>query len=411
MIHSSDYKPRIFPIKGTGAPAEIDRAQSIDPSTSLNREKVEEIGRDGAVGYIQSSPTIAYRLTQNEYGNIEFFQKIINTSVKGNTGQDAITLSDFRTPYFDVCAYLTDDNETFRGTMLFPNLRTSGFGINIGEPQAIIERSFDFVGETSKILKNDNKYYIYQDESISGDDTSYVITLDKTATVDPNLANKYMLRVVRVTAGGVSSELSKDSSDYIEDTTTVTVASVTTGDTIKLYYSSASAPDVLFALNDTDPASLLGDSADVFLYIPASGKPSSSDRIARLQSVDLSVTFDREDLREIGNKDIVQRGVTNSTVSVTLGRILEEFTVEEILSGQASSWGIIDVAELSSNVTLIIKIYTDNTKTTLAYGIKAENLSPTELRGGAGVNAYADAENSLEGEDLSITVDNTVLGF
>ena len=66
MIHSSYYKPRIFPFNGNVAPAEIDRAQAIDPTISLNREKIEEIGREGVVGYIKKTPSIAYRLTQLE---------------------------------------------------------------------------------------------------------------------------------------------------------------------------------------------------------------------------------------------------------------------------------------------------------------------------------------------------------
>ena len=119
MINSSYYQPRIFPIKGDVAPAEIDRAQTIEPTATLNREKIEEIGRDGIVGYIKKSPTIAYRLTQYEYGNIELWQKLANTTTKGASGQSAITLNDFKTPYFDICAYLTDDDGTFTGTIWY----------------------------------------------------------------------------------------------------------------------------------------------------------------------------------------------------------------------------------------------------------------------------------------------------
>ena len=110
MQHSSKLKPRIFPINGDTVPSEIDRAQAIDPTISTNREKVEEIGRVLPVGYVKKSPTLGYRLTQYEYGSIEFWQKLINSDVLGNDGETEIAISDFKTPYFDVCAYLTDDS-------------------------------------------------------------------------------------------------------------------------------------------------------------------------------------------------------------------------------------------------------------------------------------------------------------
>lgn len=410
MINSTYYKPRIFPLNGDGVDAEIDRAQSIDISTTLNREKVNEIGRDGVVGYIKKSPTVAYSLTQYEYGNLEFWQKLVNTSTLGNNGETEIALSDFKTSYFDICAYLTDDDGTFKGTVWYPGLRTSGFSISIGDPQDIVERSFELVGESAIQWQGDNKYLIYQKEDISSTTTDHVITLDKTCQVDPNTALKYMQRVLRV-RGSTTTELSKSAGDYIEDATTCTIATVTNGDVIKLYYTSGTAPDTIFTLNDSDVEGIVGDSVSIYLYIPGSGKPSSSDYVYRLQSVTLDVSFDREDIREIGNKDVVARGIKSNTVTVTLGRILETFTIEEVLAGVAADFGKIDVEQLSDQASLIIKFYDDNTKTNFKYGMKAVGLSPTELRGAAAVEEYVTKENVLEGESLIISADTSVLGI
>jgi len=409
MIHSSYYKPRIFSIKGDVEPAEIDRAQSIDPTVSLNREKVEEIGRDGVVGWLKKSPTVAYRLTQLEHGNIEFWQKLVNSAVLGSDGQTEIAMSDFKTPYFDICAYLTDDDGTFRGTLLYPALRTAGFSINIGDPQDMVERSFDFVGEQAMIWQGDNKYYIYnRHEAGSGDDNEIDLSA-KLPAEDPDNAGTFMFRVVRIRSG-VTTELTD--SDYSYDSAGVlTITSIEADDVIKVWYTSATAPDTQFTLNDSDVEGILGDSVSIYLYIPASGKPSSSDYIYRLQSVTLDVRFDREDIREIGNKDIVARGVRNTTVTTTLGRILEQFTVEEVLRGEAEGYGKIDVSQFSDQVALIIKVFEDNTKSTFKYGFKATGLAPTEIRGGAGVNEYVKEDANMEGESLIITADETVLGI
>lgn len=414
MINFSYYRPRIVPVLGNTDSAEIDRAQSIDPTSTLNREKVEEIGRDGIVGYLKKSPTIGYRLSQLEYGSIEFWQKLVNSATKGADGQDPITLNDFKTPYFDILAYLTDDDGTFRGTMQYPALRTSGFSLSIGDPQARIERSFDFVGESSVIWQGDNKYVIFDKKEVeSAGDNEIDLSASATPTPaeDPDNAGIYMLRVVRVTALGVSTELTNVTDYQYSDVTKIlTITTVATGDVIKYWYTSADAPAVQFTPNDVDASALLGDCASIYLYVPASGKPSASDYIYRLQSITLETRFDREDQREIGNKNVVQRGIKTKTVTATLGRILEQFTIEEVLRGEVAGYGKIDIEKFVDTVALIVKVYSDNTKSTFKYGFVATGMTPTEIRGGANVGEYVNGETALEGESLMITADEDEIG-
>jgi hypothetical protein len=411
MIKSNKFKPRVFPIGGSGTDAEINRAQSMTPDVTLNREKVNELGRVGAVGFINKPPTIGYSLTQLEYGNIEFYRKITNQEAKGGVGQSAITLQDFNRPYFDIAAYLTDDDGIYRGTLLYPSLRVSGFSVSIGEPTGNIERSFDLVGEAASILQGDNKYYVAKVATPSaGEDKN--IVLDYTATKDPD-NDVYMLRVVRVSSAGVVTELIKDT-DYTEtDADNVSIAVVNASDTIKLYYTSSDATidpeDYFTPTGNEEVVAIAGDSADIFLYVPSSGKPSADDKIYRLQSCTLEISLDREDLFEIGNSKVVQRGVKSSTVTVSIGRILESFTVEEVLRGEVEGYGIIDVTKLTDSATLTLKIYSDNTKETLKYGLRADGLSVASIGGDASVEEYTNKDNSLEGESLIISADNDVL--
>lgn len=410
LIHASNTKPRIFPGKGDVAPAEIDRAQSLDPSSTLNREKVEEIGRDGVVGYIKKNPSTTYTLTQLEYGNMELFKKITNKAPATET----ITLSDFKTSYFDIAAYLTDDDDAFKGTLFYPKLRVGGFSIDISEPQAIIERSFDFVGENAIIWQGDNKYLIYnRHEAGSGDDDEIDLSA-KEPTLDPDTPagnnSDYFIRVTRV-RGSTTTDLTYTTDyTYNETTKVLTIASIQASDVIKTYYTSSTAPDTIFTANDSDKPALLGDSVSIYLYIPASATPSSSDYIYRLQSANIDVSFDREDYREIGNKDIIARGITDSTVSVSLGRILEEATIEEVLRGKSADYGKIDVEKFTDEAALIVKVFDDNTKSTFKYGFKATGLSPTEIGGTTDVNAYLGRDVTIEGENLTITEDEDSLG-
>lgn len=410
-INASNFKPRIYPIKGTGDSAEIDRAQSMTPSIALNREKLEELGRDGVVGYLKKSPTIGYGLAQNDYGSLELFQKIVNNdSIGGVSDVAGITLNSFKTAYFDIAAFLTDDDDAYVGTAYYPSLRTASFSFGIGDPQAKLERSFDFVGESMKILQGANQYLIFQIHT-AGSASDDEITLDKTAAVNPDTALQYMLRVVRYTVAGVTSELSKSDGDYSEDATTVTITSIATGDTIKLFYTSASAPNTIFTPNDSDVAGIIGDSADIYLYIPASAHPAAEDYVYKLQSITLGATFTRDDLREIGNKNIVSRSVKDSVVNVTLGQVTENFKIEEVLRGVSANYGVIDVSKLTDSATLIVKIYDDNEKTNFKYGFKCSGLSPLDLGGGVSVGDSVKKDVTLEGEDLTISANPDVIGI
>ena len=413
LIHASDYDPLIFPLNGDVAPAEIDRAQSIDPTVSLNREEVNEIGReDGLVGYVQGSPSVAYSLTQYEYGSMEFWRKITNKADSVQT----ITLNDFKTPAFDIVAYLTDVEGNTVGSLVYPKLRTAGFSISIGDPDAIVERSFDLIGEEAKIYQGDNKYWIYErHEAQSGSDDVVDLSVREPAInpdIDVGEADevKYIERVMRV-RGSVTTELTvTEDYTYSSVTKNLTLVSVLTSDVIKIYYTSATVPSQLWIPNDSDAVALKADSVSIYLYIPQSGKPSSSDYVYRLQSATIDVSFDRLDLKEIGNTEVVQRSINDQTVTVTLGRLLDQFTIEEVLRGEAPGYGVIDVEKFTDSASLIIKFFSDSSKQTFTYGMKIDNLSPTEVGNAIAVQEHTNADTTLESKKLTISVDNAELG-
>lgn len=416
LINASGYDPIVFPINGDVEPAQIDRAQSIDPSTSLNKEEVNEIGRDDAlVGFVKGTPAVSYSMTQYEYGNMEFWKKLANKADSVQT----IDLSDFRTPTFDICAYLTDDDDAVVGSLVYPKLRTSGFSLSIGDPDAIVERSFDLVGEEAQIFKGNNKYWVQEKHTASGPgDTS----IDLSARAPEQLPDQasagteeeqYIFRVTHYdVSAGTTVELT-ETTDYTYSDTTKTlsiVKTIDTGDIIKVYYTSASAPALLWTPNDSDSIATRADSVSIYLYIPGSGKPASDDYLYKVQSITLDVTFDREDLKEIGNKEVVQRAVNDQTVTATIGRLVEQFTIEEVLRGEGDGYEQIDVSRLTDSASIIIQFFEDSTKGTFKYGMIAENMSPTDINTSIEVLSNTNAETVLEGKALKITEDNSVLG-
>lgn len=402
MIHASKYKPKVVPYLGDVDPANIDRAQSIDPTVTLNREPIKEIGRNDNVGFIRRKSTNTYRLTQYCSGSLEFWRKITN---QGDSETD-LTLDDFTVSAFDVLAYLTDDDTTFRGTLWYPKMRTSGFSLTIGDPDALIEQSFDFMGEDAIIFQGNNKYVINLKKTMESGDTGDVDIVIGSGDYsdypdpveDPDNAGVYMLRVLRVRSGETTElELTTDYT-YTPGSTTLTIKNSQVGDVVKVVYTATTyiSGEEPFVLNDSDPAGLLADTVSIFVTV--------GEYAYRLQSATIDVRFDREDVKEIGNSEVVERGIRSKTVTITLGQIEEEFDIEEKLRGVADDYGKIDPNKFADDISIIVKIYEDNTKSTFKMGFKATNLSPTELRGStANVDSYVTKEISLEGETLLIT--------
>jgi len=420
MILYSDYCPRIFPLNGDSDPSELDRVQGIDPTSTLNREKIKEVGSD-FTAWKRGTPTIGYALTQNEEGTLEAWLKLANKSSSSKT----VTLDDFKTSWFDICEYLTDDDGTFLGTMQYPKLRLSGFSIGIADPDAIIERSFDLVGEHAIHWKNDNQYVIQLKATVasaglldsannfdvvigSGDYSDY-----PDPVADPDVgagktdAEKYIQKIMRVRSGTSTELIVDDDYDYVNGTKTLTIADAQADDIYKIFYTATSyvSGESTFVKDTSKSGGLTADSVDIYLYIPASGKPGSEDYLYRMQSATIDVAFDRTDYKEIGNKDVVLRGVRENTVTVTLSRYLEKWTAEEILRGESSTFGKIDVKELSDDIALIIKVYEDDTKSTFKLGYKITSLSPTELRSSVAVDEYTSKDITLEADNLLITDD------
>lgn len=401
MIHSSYYRPKVFTNSADNDGVEIDRAQELTAATTLNREKIREIGRDGIVDWRQRTPTVNLTLRQLEYGSLEFWRQITG---KGPT-VNAIQFTDFKTPTFDIAGYKTDDSGTFLGTIYYPKLRNASFSLNIGSPDAFIERSFSFVGEDEMVLQNANKYLVDKRYTIATGGSNKTVTVDTPSPVaDPDNSGRFLLKVVKI-SGGVATILSPVDGWSYDGVSTLTINGASSaGDVIRVWYSAGSYPTTVFTNNDSDLAGITADSCSIFL--------ASANYLYRLQSVSFEVTFDRNDIKEVGNMDTVSYGVRDTTTRVTLGRILEAYTMEEVLRGKAGlSYGKIDVRKLQDNLQLIVKVYSDPQKTAAQFklGYKFLDLAPTATEAGTPTDDYVTRGATLEGQTGFITTVNALL--
>jgi len=404
MIHASNYKPVYLPAVGDVLQVQIDRAQTLTPSFTRNREKIKELGREAVVAYLPQTPTGGVSLSQLEYGSMAFFNAVANKSMS-NTLLD---LDDFKSTTGDFLAYLTNDDDVLIGTSYMPDYRLSGFSIAISDPKAIITRSFTFAGEKNKLFNGSNMYAIpFMAIVESGEAGDFTFAFAQsgdyinypTPVIDPNVADKYMQRIILVRDGDFTELVDGVDYTYSNSTKILTVANVEVGDIIKGVYTAGTyiTGQDAFTPNDADIGAILANSASIYL--------NYNNYVYKLQSVTMDVSLEREDNYEIGNKNVIQRGVNSKTVTVTLGKMQDKYTLEEFLAMQTS---VVDFENMSDDAVLTVLLYNDYTKSTFKMGFKIPNLSVTDVNvGEASIDAYLSGGETLEGEEMVIS---TVIG-
>jgi hypothetical protein len=407
MIHSKYFKPRVFPWASARVPEQIDRAQDIGGDLTLNREKQYEIGREERIGFKHNTPTFTYTMRQFEYGDMALWYSLANKVTPGSGESRYIMLDDIKATKVDIAAFLTDDNNTFTGTIWFPKLRVNTCSINVGDPQAIVERNFNLVGEDYKIL--DGKYFAYATETVVASGTSdLALILDGSSGAPPvpveYASGKYIFKVLRDRAG-IVSELVEDETltdddtwSYNNGTKTVTAKTCFTNDIVKVYYESSTAYDTLWTDNDVDQDFLLAESCEIYMKVGV----GDAARIYRLQSIGIDVAFERTDYREIGNTEIVQTGVKNKTVTINLEKYSEGNTLEELLAGNPA-YPFIDPRTFAEDIQLMIKVFSDSTHTSFKMGYLIQKISPIAMSTTQAVQDYNKRTNRLESDELKIS--------
>ncbi len=405
MIKGNATDPRIFPWNSARVPQQIDRVTELTGDVTLNQDKLYELGRTLKLGVHKLTPSCPVTITQNEYGSMSFWRALANKIDPTSAGEDdSIDLEDLKSTKFDISAYLTDEDGTFKGTAYFPKQRLSGFSINIADPDSMVVRNFDLAGEQCRIIVDN--YLAYQSQTAVG--AIETVTLNPVAI--EYASGKYIYRVLRVRGTTVSELIEDNTAPYANNTWRFSTGSVIVqtcqaGDIIKVFYASATAYTTLWTDNDSDAEALYADQCSIFLKIGS----GSDEQVYRLQSVNIDTVLERKDYKEIGNKEIVQTGVSSKTVTVTLGRILEDFTIEEILAN-VGVYKDINIENFVDNITLTVKIYTDNTKATFKMGYKITNLSPTSLKPlGAKPEDMDTAEDVMESDNFMVTTDESEL--
>lgn len=401
--HASATKPRVYPWNNDTAPIDIDRVQSISGGVNQPQELVYEVGRKDKVCTDLKILEESCSITQLEYGEIDFYLALANQASLPSGG---LELSDFDDALVDIISVGKDKFAgTMEQTLWLPKLSLNSIAFNIADAESRIERTFEFGGDFFKILKNANKIYMQKIYTVpsgySAAPYSIVIS-DPAPVVDPNVAGKYIQRVLRVRSG-VTTELTL-TTDYTwtNGTTTLAILSATSGDIIKVAYTTGSfgTGGDYTALNDVDLCYINADSVKVTLQSGA----GTEVELDRLTSLNITATLNRISEGVIGLEEKLLKNVESYDVKVGLNGRVKDATIEEVLMGQAgNSWGIIDPNEFKTDLTLRVYVYEDATKAAFKIGYKVTDLAFADTTQDTNANEFWSNGINLSSDNMLIS--------
>ncbi len=399
--HSSATKPRVIPWNDATQPIDIDRVQAFSGGVNQPSELVYELGRLDKVCTDLKILEESCTLTQLEYGEIDFYLALANKATMPSGG---LQLSDFNDSLVDIISVGKDKfGGTMEQTLWLPKLSLNSITFNIANADSRVERSFDLGGDFFKILKNNNKILIQKIITVpSGYSAApYAISLtDPAPVVDPNVAGKYIQRILRVRSG-VTTELVL-TTDYTFTAPTLSILLATSGDILKVVYTASSfgtAGDYT-VLNDADLCYINADSVTVTLQ---SGVGTEVE-LDRLTSLNIAATLRRISEGVIGLQEKLLKSVESYDVRVALNGRVKDATIEEVLMGQAgNSWGIIDPNEFKTDITLRVKVFEDASKAVFKLGYKVENMAFADTKQDANANAFWTEGINLSSDNMLIS--------
>lgn len=416
--HSGFWMPRIYPYYGDVAPSDMDRFQDLRGAPTLPVDFLYEIGRKKKLGVHKRIPEVSLSGRSFEYGSLTMYKKLANKADPASGVADVVTLEDFSDAFFDIVGYEGSDEDTLNASILFPKCRLNGFGLNIGDPDAIIERTFDMNSDSKITWQYGNLYWVYKRDVVesgdlaSGGAAEFIITDDDypEPAQDPD-TTKYFYRILKV-RGAETTQLEATDWTYNPATKTIVINDCEIGDIIKFYYTAATwtVNQPYHQLNnDADPDALFAYCASIYLVDGLNSK-----YVYRLSSISLDGTFDRVDVKEIGNRETVETAIRNQTIRVVTTGLTSSYTFEEVLRGKSGlDYGKIDIEKFLDTLTLVVEIYKDSDKDlkpdNFAIGYRVEDLSVTSLDKGVPVNDFITKGATLESDNLTITTDKTKL--
>lgn len=399
--HAKSVSPWFVPNKG-GLADDFHGLSDIKYGVSQAADDIFVVGKEDKCGSDKKIPEATVNFPQYERGQIQTYLTLANLAAEPGIGLD---MGDFSSASTDVILYEKDDfNGNLEQTIWIPKAVLNSIAINIADPEAKIERTFDLKGDSKKDFNYGNKYLIRVEATAqTGDVGSMVINLsDPLPVVNPNVSGEYILRVDR-TRSGTTETL--DATEYSYVAPNLTIPLTVLGDVYNVYYSAASfgTPGDPTSVDTGNPCFLKAENVTVTLNDGA-----TTVELDLLTSLSITATLNRIDEAVIGKHEKILKEVETVDVAIKLTGRVKDSSIAEVFMNQAgNSWGINDVDLYNENVTLTVKIYDDATKTNFLIGYEVNNIVFTDDNSDFTANSFGTIDVGMKSTDMLIT---TIIG-
>jgi hypothetical protein len=407
--HARSVSPYFYPNKG-GSASDLHGITSIAGGASVATEDVFVVGKKEKCGTIKETPESTVPITQLERGEINSYLTLANLDAEPGVG---LTLEDFSNGLTDVIFYERDSFEgTIERTVWFPKTAIESLGIDIADPEARIERTFDLAGDNKRTLREDNLLLIVRSNTApSGTSGNYVITgttIDPAPASDPNNSGQFILRVDRTRdSNTVTLDITTDYT-YDDGANELTIIDGQDGDVYRIYYSAitfGSPGDPTTTDPCPDPSFITADSVTVLI-----SDGTTELEIDCLTSLSLSASLNRIEESCIGEDERVLREIEDTPVDVSLtGRVRTSELALAFMQKLGTTHGITDAKLYEDTVRITVKVYSDATKSNFLIGYQVDNLTFNDDTEEFTANEFGTIDLTASSSEMLITTNESNL--
>lgn len=403
--HARAISPWFIPNKG-GDARDLHGITDITVSSTQDSEDVFVVGKQDKCGTDKGIPEVTVSVTQNERGEIGSYLTLANLDAEPAEGID---LNDFSSALVDVVLYQRDQFDgNIIATTWIPKTAISSLNLDIADPEAIIERSFDLVGDNKHELEFENKVLIHLENTNAATTGTYVI--DVTAfgipELDPNNSGEFILRVDRTrTTGGITETETMDfTTNYTYNSGNEQISNLLSlpGDIFNVYYSTEEFPSGQdpTTVDTADPCFLKANSVTVLI-----SDGTTEVELDVLTSLSIAAAINRIDEGVIGSAEKVLREISDTPVDLSLsGRIKDSTILRAFMNTlDDTDHSITDINLFHDNVRVVVKIYSDSTKSTFLIGYRINDLSFTDDNMTITANEFGTLDVGSSATNLLIT--------
>jgi hypothetical protein len=335
------------------------RVQRLTMNTDIPSTTVDEIGNPSHVGDVKDTPNITVTFSAFDVG-IKIFAALIGQDPAAYTSADASTLYEF-----DAVFYVKDpDVSDYVKSAHAKRLQVRDFTFNYSADGEATEE-YTAVGSEKRWFTRD----VVVDKFDTGGGGTSTHTLTQTPIVLRN--GRYALSVK--VAGKYLDEVSgvPDVGQYRVVGTTLTLNDSASGVVIACYQANPAGSNWSEVSDATMPAAIRGKDVGVKI---------SANSIPRVQSVTINGTLNTQQVKEMGNRNIVgyQRQIPEITGTITvldtdtelmsllqygvLSGVATEFAPGEgcVTSGVALEINLYDPCDTEAPITVTKTVYLDD---------------------------------------------------